>query len=444
MSDTGKPISGLGQVPPAPAEPHGERTERVREAQVEIHAEIEAAMRQWRGRVRACTYAGVLCVISAPALLAALFPPTGILIAAIPGGSTAVAGIIALGGSVLAAPIAEWIARMAVRLPDPPPDRPGEARARDERGRFRPDDPETSMNEAYDDGVGGALAQVRTRDSRGSRQSMARAREAMQKEALDEVLHHSPVGAALRRYALGCAVFAKGGPTAAAMVGIAGGVMSTCSLIPWGGLAFWAAGPGAGCLALAVVLRKPLPIWLRAPRLLGDAPGEGDDREIIEAESARPTGSSLLDKLCASPLYRGQDAVRREIPGAPMAIGRSKVLLQSRYPRLKDEILEQLGIDELTKAQGEALAAIFSRNDDPRARDRRDFVLVGWPGSGRSTLCNLITLGAMLHREGSVQCVAANSPNRDVAETPGIPSPALQRHPSRQLRSWLVGMLGAY
>ena len=69
--------------------------------------------------------------------------------------------------------------------------------------------------------------------------------------------------------------------------------------------------------------------------------------------------------------------------------------------------------------QSDEVSKILEHRVDAYAVARNDLLLFGWPGSGRSTLCNLVTLAAIFHREGAVHCVSAESPQRNANAMPG-------------------------
>jgi hypothetical protein len=113
--------------------------------------------------------------------------------------------------------------------------------------------------------------------------------------------------------------------------------------------------------------------------------------------------------------------------------------LQARYPLLTDSLLAGIGVRQLTANQADAVARILGADQDPALRGRRDFVFAGWPGSGRTSLCNLLTLAALMHREGAVHCISPESPQRGVSGKTAGEGGHSTRHPVGQLRRWLAG-----
>jgi hypothetical protein len=126
----------------------------------------------------------------------------------------------------------------------------------------------------------------------------------------------------------------------------------------------------------------------------------------------------------------------------PVSTGNGLDLLLTRYPRLTRAMVADLGIERLTSSQTRALERILaheSSNDGahtPAASGAKDMVLVGWPGSGRTTLCNLLSFASVAHGEGTVYCIATESPRRN-ADGAAHRASVGTRHASGQLRRWL-------
>jgi hypothetical protein len=157
--------------------------------------------------------------------------------------------------------------------------------------------------------------------------------------------------------------------------------------------------------------------------------------EPPEARKARATGEELLLWLRQSPLYRRQVYCDFELGGAPFATSDRDGIRQlvEAYPRIRT-LLPATAIETLTNDQTEALEEVLKARKLPGG-ERTDFAFVGWPGSGRSTLTNLLAMSSVLHREGAVYCVTPESPTRSV-DLAGTGS-ATVRHPITQIRHWL-------
>lgn len=197
--------------------------------------------------------------------------------------------------------------------------------------------------------------------------------------------------------------------------------------IPWPAPVAAMAGIGFALdgLALAVAARPPV--------LLDEAPREASAG--VDALQ-RPTGTDLLESLRESNVYRRQDCFERSLNGRPIVKGDGLEDLLQRHPLLADW-LPRTGVRFLTRQQTVALRALL-RAEQSSATRTADFVLHGWPGSGRSTLVNLMTLGAMIGREGTVYCVSAETGAR-------VEKGALDvlrgeaRNAADQLRQWIGG-----
>lgn len=177
------------------------------------------------------------------------------------------------------------------------------------------------------------------------------------------------------------------------------------------------------------------------PRLLDDEEeAEPPGESIPEPAPRRLTADELLDALRRSDIYRRQVVADAALQATPVRDGPAQdsalELLLRRYPKLRS-ILPHTGIHSLTEDQDLALRMLL---DDDQARrgaaTGNDFMFVGWPGAGRSTIANLAALGAVLHREGALYCITATDRLWGSGTTAGS-SAALVRHPGIQLQRWL-------
>ena len=366
----------------------------------DVTAELDELLRLWRWKVRGVTFAAV-----------------GGALGLVGGG---VAGFVPLIGPAVALPtilalaagIAEWTARAIVPLPGPPPAEPVETGGGAPEGELPTAVEQTSVREAA-----------------------GKMTELVAREALAELMASSDIGPGLRAYGRGCVVLAKGGPGAPVWLSVSGLVLTALAFVPFLGFLL---GPGLAAGALATVMRRPLPLLLDAYAPAQETEEEAEATAAVD-DPDRPDGKRILQQLRSSPIYRGQDRVVKELPGAPMAVGDALELLQRRYPRLTAEELRARGVTSLTKAQGDALLKVLEAEPTAQTLHSTDVVMVGWPGSGRSTLCNLLTLAAVLHREGSVHCISTESPERRASPMLGDAASASTRHPSRQFREWVEG-----
>lgn len=177
-----------------------------------------------------------------------------------------------------------------------------------------------------------------------------------------------------------------------------------------------------------------------------------DPAELFEEEEqpVRPppppavlTGRKLLDELRKSPIYRRQVYCDFTLDGFPFneedrASDGCKDLGR-RYPRIAS-LLEKTGIVRLTADQALTLREILKdekRQIDNPGLGSSDNVFVGLPGSGRTTLANLLALSAVLHKEGAMYCVSPVSSLLSVDSVEGRERKVGTRHPSLQLRQWL-------
>lgn len=197
--------------------------------------------------------------------------------------------------------------------------------------------------------------------------------------------------------------------------------------------------PGLSGMALALVALG-LATMIRLDYLLPPrrdperpaAPGEDE-------EKARLTGRELLERLRSSPIYRRQVVFDRWLPGEIRTYeeGDGLAPLIERFPRIRG-ILPHTGIRRLSFDQACAMREIL-QSEAGRGSRSIDYVLVGWPGSGRTTLANLLSLGAVLHREGAMYCISAESPGHSLDPDASGQKKADRgtRHPSLQLGQWL-------
>ncbi len=359
--------------------------------------DLDLMLDHWRWKVRHVTYAllaTILGLIVAPlAMLGVLLPFVGQAIAS---------GVIAGAASALAAPVAWWVARAAVprSLPSVDPAKLAE-------------------------------------DSTGTEVTLADARDVLVAEALKELVYHTGIGKQLQRYAWACVVLTKVGKAGALFAGLSAVALAIAAVAPIpGSLGMLFAGPALAAVALADAMRRQMPLLLDPPRPLEEQ-GKAEEKKPEEKESTRPKGREILDMLRKSPLYRRQDVAVRTLPGRPMDRSDGLRLLQERYPLLSAPLLERTGISELTEGQTRAVEAVLGDERDPQRRGRQDYVFIGWSGSGRTTLCNLLTLAALMHREGAVHCISPESPERNVSRIRGAGGDGASRNPVGQLRSWL-------
>ncbi len=215
----------------------------------------------------------------------------------------------------------------------------------------------------------------------------------------------------------------------AILLGGIGTVLAVISAlpIPWPAPVAAMAGIGFALdgFALAVAARPPI--------LLDEVPR---DEPVEAAQLRRPTGKDLLESLRESNVYRRQDRFERSLDGRPIVKGSGLDDLLGRYPMLEDW-LPRTEVRFLTRQQSVALRALLDAEEAGIAR-RADFVLHGWSGSGRSTLVNLMTLGAMIGREGTVYCVSAEIGERaDSKMDKEFQGEA--RNAADQLRRWVEG-----
>jgi len=185
-------------------------------------------------------------------------------------------------------------------------------------------------------------------------------------------------------------------------------------------------------LGLATMIRLE---YLLPPRRDPEVPAGPDEDE----EKARLTGRELLERLRSSPIYRRQVLFDRWLPGEVRTYEEGDGLgpLLERFPRMRG-ILAHTGIRRLSFDQACAMREIL-QSEAGRGSRSIDYVLVGWPGSGRTTLANLLSLGAVLHREGAMYCISAESPGHSLDPDASGQKKADRgtRHPSLQLGQWL-------
>jgi len=221
------------------------------------------------------------------------------------------------------------------------------------------------------------------------------------------------------------------------MSGVVGGIL----LFQYGSLPFlFRCIPALSGLAMALVaigVATMIPLeYLLPPRKSPEVPAPPGE----EQEGARLTGRELLERLRGSPIYRRQVVVDRVLPGEVRTYEEGEdglAPLLERFPRIRG-VLPHTGIRRLSFDQACALREILS-HEAGRADRSIDYVLVGWPGSGRTTVANLLSLGAVLHREGAMYCISAESPTRSIDPDASGRKKAERgaRHPSLQLGQWL-------
>jgi hypothetical protein len=368
------------------------------EATKEALADLGVMLDRWRWKVRHVTFALVCVVIgliAAPLAFFGVFLPFGQLLAS---------AIIAGGASTVAAPVAWWVAKLAVP-------------------RGRPDAPAGGPPELEEP----------------TEATLEQAKEIIITEALNELVHQAGVGAAMQQYAWACVVLTKVGPWGAMIVGLSAAVLGVASAAPIpGSLGMLLTGPAMAVLALSFAMRHQLPLLLDPPRGFEKLEAPKVDKKV-EKDASRPRGRDILDMLRESPMYRRQDVAERELAERPRSKADGLDLLRQRYPLLSASLLARTGIHQLTSGQTKAVASVLAADGNPAMRGKRDFVFFGWSGSGRSTLCNLLTVAAMTHREGAVHCISPESPERSVSQRPGATGSHSTRHPVGQLRTWLDG-----
>lgn len=358
--------------------------------------ELERLLVDWRWKVRDVTFALLVASMGLVVAPLALF---GVLL---PFGQTLAAAIIAGGIGTIAGPIAWWVARAAVPvgLPAVDPDK---------------------LTKSID----------------GDEVTLEQARDVLVAEALKEVVHHTGIGEGLKRWAWTCVVVTKVGPAGALFATLAAVALGIAAVAPVpGSFGMLFTGFALAIGALADAMRRPLPLLLDPVRPLE----EPEKIEIVEEEerdASRPRGRDFLERLRASSLYRRQDVALAELKGRPIDYADGLLLLKARYPMFSRRLLARTGVKRLTSGQSRAVAEILAVEPSASGQGHQDFVFFGWSGSGRSTLCNLLTLAAMTHREGAVHCISPESPERGVTEVRGVPSSGGTRHPVAQLRGWL-------
>ncbi len=178
------------------------------------------------------------------------------------------------------------------------------------------------------------------------------------------------------------------------------------------------------CVGIATIMNLPLIL-----RDLFPLPVQVID--LPAPSPARATGQELMEQLRQSPVFRRQiycDVMLDERKFGYSREGRQMLL--DRFARL-EAILPKIGINALSSDQTTALSAAVANE---KKHIGRDLVFIGRPGSGRTTMANLLALGVTLQNEGAVHWVTPDSPSRD---GDGADAPAMLRHPAVQLRSWL-------
>ena len=158
-------------------------------------------------------------------------------------------------------------------------------------------------------------------------------------------------------------------------------------------------------------------------------------------EPNRGDPAALLGELRRSPVYRRQAAGDRELGTADYVQDRDGGALRrllDRYPRLSS-VMPVTGVEALTAPQAEALWHVLDHLETRHAgADHEDFVFFGWPGSGRSTVASLLALGAVLHGEGAMYCLTAESARRSVDSSERLlGGDGAARHPSLAVQRWL-------
>ena len=182
------------------------------------------------------------------------------------------------------------------------------------------------------------------------------------------------------------------------------------------GISGWLIGVGA-----ATFLAKPPAV--RLP----DRPGGPPTALPPGVPPARATGEQLLTLLKGSAFYRRQNLGAHAMQAWSYLEGDGFDLLQDRYARTC-QVLEQSGIRSLSQSQSAALRRVL----EIEAKGlHEDFAFIGWPGSGRTTLANALSLSAALNREGAMYCITPESPSRNVT------ADGIARHPVTQFREWL-------
>jgi len=353
---------------------------------------LREALACWRWKIRGVTAAIVMLVVglaAVPVLVLELIP--GLSALAIP----TLSGGIASVALALAVPVAEFVGRHLTPTPS-------EGAAGGSGGGDA------------GDGISGTLGE------------QARFEAEL---LLENLLSGSRVGEWAESYRTGCLVLTKGTAGTGGLLGLSGAALLGLSMVPTPLPAPMSlfVGPGLAFEALAAATLRTMPLLLEE---------RGDDA-VDEPEPVvreRPTGLDLVERLRRSSVYRRQVRCEHELEGSRRTVNRRGLeLLLDRYPRLRGRWIRETGIEELTESQTRALETLL---EGERATSRSsDYAFVGPPGSGRSTLANLLTFGSLLHREGTVYCVSAESTRRRLLQESG--STGRARGPHRQFESWV-------
>lgn len=216
---------------------------------------------------------------------------------------------------------------------------------------------------------------------------------------------------------------------------VAGACFATWALLAYQGLVpYLAYLPLIAGLAIAVAAIGAA-IIVQLPMIVTPAvtPYRQPETRSPGPEPARITGEEFLERLRKSPIFRRQihfDTRLQETRFIGGASGRDQLL--RRYPRL-EPVLEEIGIHTLSSDQTFALNIIQNHEESGKPHD---YVFVGHPGSGRTTLANMLALGAALQKEGAIYCITPESPDQAVEFDTELNRRAV-RHAATQLREWI-------
>jgi hypothetical protein len=245
------------------------------------------------------------------------------------------------------------------------------------------------------------------------------------------------------RWGVVCVGIARGSVAAGCFQSVAGlGILAgatalvlhVAGLVGLGWLYPLIAGTGLALLATGAATLLRLPVSLEPPAQLP----EEESLSVYVPREARISGAQLLDRLRKSPIYRRQLHFFKELDAAGFVSdvngGGLQSLLQ-RFPLL-GAVLGQTEVRTLTRDQARALEE-WTKMDRAVDGEPKDLLLFGWPGSGRSTVANLIALGTALHREGATCWVVPERRDRSAAGPDR--RTAASRHPLAQIERWLGG-----
>lgn len=166
------------------------------------------------------------------------------------------------------------------------------------------------------------------------------------------------------------------------------------------------------------------------------APGQAlrlDETVPPHAGPARISGEEFVNRLRQSPIFRRQihfDNVLRTTPfvGGPNGVEQ----FLRRFPRM-EAVLRDIGIETFSADQTTAINRILENEKTGKPMDQ---LFIGRPGSGRTTVANLLALGAAVQKEGAIYCITPESPDQLVDYDSEHDRRAV-RHAATQLREWI-------